>query len=168
MSLHNSGDIFVDLSDKKLVLTQQGYEEIQRELDELVKVKRPAVVDRIREARLLGDLSENFDYQDAKRTQGMMESRIQELQEIINSAVVVESTGKNGCVGIGSKVVVKDIDDGFTEEYMIVGPTEASPADGKISNISCVGSALIGRKVGDKVPVQSPGGTFTYEIISVE
>ncbi|HPP75425.1 MAG TPA: transcription elongation factor GreA [Armatimonadota bacterium] len=157
----------MDLSENKLVLTRQGYEDIQRELDEILTVKRPEVVNRIREARQLGDLSENFDYQDAKRTQGMLEARIRELQAILAEATVVENTNGDGCVGVGSKVVVKDLEDGFEDEYTIVGPTEASPAEGKISHASCMGSALMGRKAGDKITVDSPGGQFSYEIVSV-
>ncbi|MEN6370515.1 MAG: transcription elongation factor GreA [Armatimonadota bacterium] len=151
----------------KLVLTRQGYDEIKKELNEIITVKRPAVVDRIREARLLGDLSENFDYQDAKQVQGMLEARVRELEAIINSATVVDSTNQDGCIGIGSNIKVRDLDDGFEEEYRIVGPAEANPTDGKISYESCMGSALIGKKAGDHVPVHSPGGVFTYEIISV-
>lgn len=158
----------MELSDNRLVLTRQGYDEIRRELNEIVTVKRPAVVDRIREARQLGDLSENFDYQDAKQVQGMIEARVRELEAILNTAVVVDSINQDGCIGIGSHIKVRDLDDGFEEEYRIVGPAEANPSEGKISYESCVGSALLGRKAGDQVPVHSPGGIFTYEIISVE
>lgn len=155
-------------SDNKSVLTRQGYDDIKSELNEIITVKRPAVVDRIREARQLGDLSENFDYQDAKQVQGLLEARVRELEAIINSAVVVDSVTQDGCVGIGSRILVRDLDDGFEEEYRIVGPAEANPAEGKISYESCVGSALIGKKAGDQALVHSPGGVFTYEIISIE
>ena len=124
----------MEFSEEKTVLTRQGYEEIQRELNEILTVKRPAVVDRIREARQLGDLSENFDYQDAKNTQAMIEARMKELKTIISHAVVIERADNNGHVGIGSKVVVKDLGDGFEDEYTIVGPAESSPAHGKISH----------------------------------
>lgn len=158
----------MDLADRKVVLTRQGYEEIQKELDEITKVKRPALVERIKEARLLGDLSENFDYQDAKRTQGMMEGRVMELQALLNSATVIDGSNDDGTIGFGSMVVVKDLDEGLEDEYMIVGPAEASPAEGKISHESCLGAALMGRRAGETFSVNSPGGTFSYEILSVK
>ncbi len=152
----------------KHVLTQAGYDELQRELNEILTVKRPEVIDRIREARQLGDLSENFDYEDAKRQQAMLESRIDELKGIIANACVVEPASGDGEIGIGSKVTVKDLEDDFEDEYHIVGQAESSPAEGKISLESCVGSALMGKKTGDTVEVNAPGGTIKYEIISVE
>lgn len=157
----------MDLSDKRLVLTRQGYDEFKRELEELLSVKRPAIVNRIREARQLGDLSENFDYHDAKQTQGLMEARIRELEAILNQATVVETSEKNGHITVGSKVIVKD-EDGFEDEYLIVGPAESSPADGRISYESAVGSALMDHKVGEIVTVRTPGGEIKCEIVSVE
>ncbi|MCE5197768.1 MAG: transcription elongation factor GreA [Armatimonadota bacterium] len=158
----------MEFSEDGIVLTRTGYDEIQRELNEILTVKRPAVIDRIREARQLGDLSENFDYQDAKHTQALLEARIKELKTIVQHATVVESAEANGCIGIGSKVVVKDLEDGFEDTYTIVGPAESSPAQGKISHESCVGEALMDHKAGDIVQVHAPGGVMKYEIISVE
>ncbi|MCE5324722.1 transcription elongation factor GreA [bacterium] len=158
----------MDFSDEKIVLTRDGYDEIQRELNEIMTVKRPAIIDRIREARQLGDLSENFDYQDAKHSQAMLEARLKELKTILSHASVVETMDNNGCVGIGSKVTVKDLADGFEDEYTIVGPTESSPAEGKISLESCLGSALMGHKQGDEVDVRAPGGVINYQIVSVQ
>lgn len=158
----------MELSDKKTVLTQKGYDAIQKELDEIIKVKRPAVTQRIREAKLLGDLRENFDYHDAKREQGMMEARIAELKAILANATIIECGTGDDCVGVGAKVVIKDVEDGFEDEYLIVGPPESNPSEGKISYESSVGSALMGHKVGDKVSVSSPGGVFEYEIVSIE
>ncbi|MCL5104596.1 MAG: transcription elongation factor GreA [Armatimonadetes bacterium] len=158
----------MEFSEEKTVLTRQGYEGIQRELSEILTVKRPALVDRIREARQLGDLSENFDYQDAKHSQAMLEARMKELKTILAHATVIDSTENNGHVGIGSKVVVKDLEDGFEEEYTIVGPAESSPAHGKISHESCVGGALMGQKAGATVMVQAPGGICQFEIVSVQ
>ncbi len=157
----------MDLADNDVILTRQGYEQIKRELEETITVKRPAIVERIKEARLLGDLSENFDYQDAKRMQGILEGRVMELKALLDSAVVVDSANEDGTVGVGSKVVVRDAEDGSEEEYFIVGPAEASPADGKISHESSMGAALIGRKAGDKAEVHGPGGVFYYDIVSV-
>jgi len=158
----------VEFSNEKIVLTREGYDEIQRELNEILTVKRPAVIDRIREARQLGDLSENFDYQDAKHVQALLEARIKELKTIVGHATVVECAEKDGNVGIGSKVVLKDLEDGFEDEYTIVGPAESSPAEGKISHESCVGSAVMGHKEGDEVSVRTPGGDIKYRIISVK
>ena len=155
------------MAERNLVLTRAGYDETQRELSEILKVKRPEIVERIREARQLGDLSENFDYEDAKRQQAMLEARIRELKAILAHASVVDSAQSNGVVGIGSQITVKDLEEGDEDHYTIVGSTESSPADGRISHQSCVGSALMGKKAGDTVKVHAPGGVIKYEIVSV-
>lgn len=158
----------MDVSEHRLVLTQQGYDDIKRELDEILAVKRPALVKRLKEAIALGDLSENFDYHDSKRQQGMLEARIRELKTILNSATIMEATAHDGGgISIGSKVVVRD-QDGFEDEYMIVGPPEADPSEGKISYESSMGSALMGRKTGDVFCVETPGGTLECVILSVQ
>lgn len=156
------------MSDMEFVLTPQGFEDIQSELNELLSAKRPAVIERIRQARQLGDLSENFDYEDAKRVQAMLEARIVELKAILSHASVVERVASDGSIGIGAKVTVKDLDEGIQDEYTIVGTAESSPTDGKISHESCVGEALMGRQVGDTVVVRAPGGAIKYEIVSVQ
>jgi len=156
------------MSDMEFVITPQGYEDIQNELSELLSAKRPAIIERIRQARQLGDLSENFDYEDAKRSQAMLESRIVELKAILSHASVVERTASDGCIGIGAKVVLKDLEEGFEDEYTIVGPAESSPAEGRISHESCVGEALMGRKTGETVIVQAPGGPIKYQIVAVQ
>lgn len=159
----------MDLSDKRVVLTRHGFEEIQRELNEIMTVQRPAVVERIREARELGDLSENFDYHDAKQVQGLLEARIRDLKAIINCATVIDKSECDGIIGIGSKVVVKDLDEGYEDEYILVGPAESDPSEGKISHLSCVGKVLMDHKVGDTVTAETPGGAkIQLEIISVE
>lgn len=160
--------VFVDISDSRVILTRQGYDDIQRELNEIISVKRPAIVNRIREARLLGDLKENFDYQDAKQSQGLLEARIRELEAIIMHATVVEGTTKDGRASIGSKVTVKDLEDGFEEEFFLVGPAESNPSEGKISHESGIGSALIGAKSGDVVEASTPGGIIRFEVVSVK
>jgi len=157
----------VEVPDDGFVLTPQGFEEIQRELNEILTVKRPRIVERIREARQLGDISENSDYEDAKHVQALLEARLKELKAIIAHAAVIEPTNGNGSVGIGSRVTVKDLEDGAQDEYTIVGPAESSPNDGKISNESCVGKAMMGMKVGDTVCVKAPGGDLNLEILSV-
>ena len=156
-----------EFADDRTVLTRHGCDELQRELDEILKVKRPEVVQRIREARALGDLSENFDYHDAKRTQGLLEARIRELKAILSRAIVVE-TEANGHITVGSQVIVRDMEEGFEDKYTIVGPAESSPSEGKISHVSCVGSSLMGKRVGDIITVETPGGELRYEIVSVQ
>lgn len=158
----------MEYPDTRIVLTRQGHDEIRRELEEILTVKRPAIVNRIREARQLGDLSENFDYQDAKQTQGMLEARYRELQAIMSNALVVDCDAEAGTVGVGSRVVIKDLEDGSEEDYTIVGPAESSPSEGKISLESSVGSALMGHKVGEKVSCSTPGGIVEFEIVSVQ
>jgi transcription elongation factor GreA len=156
------------MSDMEFVLTPRGYEDITNELNDLLAAKRPAVIERIRQARQLGDLSENFDYEDAKRTQAMVEARIAELKAILSHASIIERAATDGSVGIGSKVVVKDLEEGFEDEYTIVGTAESSPAEGKISHESCVGEALLGRRVGEMVTVRVPAGAVKYEIVAVQ
>lgn len=157
----------MEFSEDKPTMTREGYEKLKKELSEIISVRRPAVVERIREAVALGDLSENFDYHDAKREQGMIEGRIMELKAIIENAEVVDNCASNGCVDIGVKVVIKDCEDGSEEEYTIVGPPESDPSNGKISYESSVGKALMGHKAGDIVTVETSGGQFKYEIVSV-
>ena len=156
------------MSDMEFVLTPHGFESVQNELTDLLTKKRPAIIERIRQARQHGDLSENFDYEDAKRGQAMLESRITELKAIISHASVVDAVSSDGSIVVGSKVTVKDLDEGFEDVYIIVGPAESSPAEGRISHESCVGDALLGKKVGDKVTVSAPGGAINYEIVSIE
>ena len=158
----------MDIQDQGTVLTRKGYDDIKRELEELLTVKRPALAQRLKEAIALGDLSENFDYHDAKRDQGLMEARIKHLKAILDTATVIECAGTGGEVGIGSKVTVRDVADGYEDEYMIVGPPEADPSEGKISYESNVGAALMGHKVGDRVSVETPGGVMELEITCVE
>jgi transcription elongation factor GreA len=153
-------------TDNRMVLTKEGYEELRRELEDLQTVKRHELAVRLKDAIALGDLSENFDYHDAKRQQGMMEARIRDLKMILGSATIIEKSNGNGCVAVGSKVMVKD-EDGFEEEYMIVGPLEADPSDGKISYECSMGEALMDHKAGDKISVETPAGVFAYEIITV-
>lgn len=158
----------MEVSEEGFVLTQEGYRDIQRELNEIVTVKRPEVIQRIREARQLGDLSENFDYEDAKRVQAMLEVRVQELKAILAHAKVIEQAVSDGSVGIGNTVVVKDLEDGIEDTFVIVGPAESSPTEGRISHESCVGKELLGRRVGDHVAIHTPGGVVRYEVVSVQ
>lgn len=157
----------MDLTEDVFVLTRQGYERMQRELQEILTVKRPEVIETIREARQLGTLNENFDYEEAKRQQAILDARVRELKVILANARVVDAPSSEGSVSIGSRVVVKCLEDDEEEEYVIVGPAESSPSEGKISHESCVGRELLGKKVGDEVRVEVPSGTITFRILSV-
>jgi transcription elongation factor GreA len=158
----------LEISDDVFLVTREGYDDMQRELNEIVTVKRPGVIQTIREARQLGDPAENFDYEDAKRIQAMLEVRMKELKAILSHASIIERAGPKGRVGIGSKVVVKSLDDGLEEAYTIVGPAESSPSEGRISHESCVGRELIDKKAGDEVGVEVPSGVIRYRIVSVK
>ncbi len=146
-------------------LTPEGAEDVRRELDELINVKRPEIARRLKEAREMGDLSENADYIDAKEQQGFIEGRIQQLEYLLRHAKIVAKVTTDE-VRFGSTVTVQE--PGYDpEDYTIVGPAEASPREGKISNESPIGSALLGHRVGDKVNVQTPGGKITFKILEI-
>jgi transcription elongation factor GreA len=151
-------------------ITPEGLEAVQREHQELTTRKRPEIVSKIKAARELGDLSENFEYHAAKNEQGMMEARIRELEAIIKNHVLIDNTATNGEVGMGSTVrFAEHGDDGDVEEtYRIVGPAEADPKAGRVSFESAVGKALIGHRVGDVVRVETPGGAYSVRITAVE
>jgi transcription elongation factor GreA len=151
-------------------ITPEGLEAVRRELHELTTEKRPYIVAKIKAARELGDLSENFEYHAAKNDQGMMEARIRELEAIIKNHVLIEARTQNGEVGMGSTVrFAEHGDDGDVEEtYRIVGPAEADPKAGRVSYESAVGKALIGHRVGDVVKVETPGGAYSIRITAIE
>jgi transcription elongation factor GreA len=149
-------------------ITPEGLEAVRREHDELTTRRRPAIVAKIKAARELGDLSENFEYHAAKNEQGMMEARIRELEAIIKNHVIIEPTARNGVVGMGS--TVRFAEDGADDEerYRIVGPAEADPKAGRVSFESALGKALIGHKVGDEVEIKTPSGAYSVRITAVE
>lgn len=148
---------------EKIYLTNEGYNKLQKEYDELVNVKRKEVTQRIAKAREYGDISENSEYDSARDEQSFVEGRILELQEILKSAQVLTKHNKNA-VDIGSKVKVEI--DGDIDEFIIVSSVEADPSEGKISNESPVGSALIGAKLGDVITVSSTIKA-TYRILEI-
>ena len=151
-----------------IVLTPSGKKKIEEELAHLKSVEMPALSERIRDARALGDLSENFDYQDAKRQQGFVAGKMADLQAILDRARIVEEAGPGSeVVGVGSTVGVKDLDYDDEFSYTLVGSYEADPANDKISSSSPVGKALMGRKVGDTVEIDTPGGRANYQIIAI-
>ncbi len=156
------------MADKKEVyLTAEGFTEIEEELDELKRVKRPEIIKAIKEARALGDLSENAEYHSAREEQAIIEGRIQELEYMIDHAVII-SEEVSDTVRIGSSVVIKYDDEDDTEEYKIVGSTEADPFENKISNESPIAKALLGKKKGAKVTVESPNGKYDITLVEIK
>lgn len=145
-------------------LTAEGAEELKRELDRLINVRRPELAQKLNEAVAQGDLKENADYHDAKEQQAFVEGRITYLENILRSAEIITSPGATDVVSVGSHVTIVEDGTDDEEQYMIVGAAEANPAEGKISNESPIGSALLGAKKGEKVRVQTPSGTITFKI----
>lgn len=144
-------------------ITAEGKKELESELAEL-KSRRGEVADKISEARDFGDLSENAEYDAAREEQGLLETRIAEIEDIINNAEIIKAS-KKSTIGLGSKVKLKS--GAKTVEYVIVGPVEANPLEGKISNESPIGMALYGKKVDDKVTITTPKGDISYSVVSV-
>ena len=153
---------------EEILLTQEGYKAKVAELDELVAVKRPEIAERLKEAISYGDISENSEYDSAKNEQADLEEKILRLENIIKNAKIIDekSIGK-GVVSLGVKVTVKNMKTKEQNVYTIVGSAEANPFEGRISNESLVGSALLGKKVKEKVSVQVPDGEVKYEVVSV-
>ncbi len=151
---------------KEVYLTSEGLQELKQELEELKLVKRPEVIQALKEARALGDLSENAEYDAARHEQAVVESRITELEQMVENAVIIENI-KTDCVGIGTKVKIEYIDDDETEEYSIVGSKEADPFENKISNESPIAQAIMGLKVGDVASVASPNGQYSVKVLEI-
>jgi transcription elongation factor GreA len=148
-------------------ITPEGLEAVRRELEELTTVRRPSIVSKIKAARELGDLSENFEYHAAKNEQGMMEARIKELEAVIKNHVIIETKAATGVVSMGSTVRFTE-GDGDEEAYRIVGPAEADPKAGRVSYESALGKALIGRRVGEEVEISTPGAKYSVRIVAIE
>jgi transcription elongation factor GreA len=162
-NLHNGGSTRVN--SKTTYISKDGLDKLRAELDEMLAVRRPEIAQRIHDAKEHGDLSENAEYEDAKNEQAFVEGRIQTLQAMIKNATIIDENTSTDHVQIGSTVKVNG-DDG-TESFLIVGSAEAKPAQGRISNESPVGRALLGRKKGDKVVVKVPAGDFAYTIVEI-
>ena len=152
-------------NENTFVMTAEGYLEAENELNELKNVRRPEVIQALKDARALGDLSENADYDAARKEQAIIEAKIQELEYRLEHAEIIDNKGKSK-INLGSTVVIT-YDDGEEEEYKIVGSMEADPFENKISNESPIGMALINHKVGDVVTVASPNGDYNVTIKSV-
>lgn len=151
---------------KKLFnLTQSGVDELQAELDNLLS-QRVNIAERIKQARELGDLSENAEYQTAREEQDRLEARISELDHILQNSKIIKKPKTNGEVRLGSSVKLKS-PEGKTKEFQVVGTMEADPLNGKISDESPIGKVVINKKVGDQVEIKTPTEVATYKIISV-
>ena len=138
------------------------------ELNELKTTKRKEVVERIKVARGFGDLTENSEYESAREEQAFIEGRIQKIDNMLQNAEIINLSDLNeGEIALGRTVIFKELPDGYEEEYTIVGAAEADPFSGKISNESPIAKALIGRIVGDKVTIETPGGEMNVEILNV-
>lgn len=156
------------MADKSVLLTADGLKKLQEKLDHLKSVKRLEVADRLKAAIALGDLSENSEYDDAKNEQAFLEGEIAELEEKIRHAKIIENSADSNVVSMGSKIVLKDLEFNETDEYQLVGSTEADPDEGKISNESPVGAAIIGKSVGEVVEVQVGENIINYEIMEIK
>lgn len=148
---------------KQYHLTQDGKVELETELSEL-KNRRSEIAEKIANARDYGDLSENAEYDAAREEQAQLESRVAELEEILQNADIIKPAKSNGTIRVGSTV---DLKNGKTVKYQIVGPVEADPLEGKISNESPIGAALMGKKVGDKVTIETPKGSVSYSVVAI-
>lgn len=148
-------------------LTAEGLAKIKAELEELKGPRREELAARLRSAIQMGDLSENADYHKAKEDQAFLEGRIQELEFMARNAVVIEKSSNNDVVRIGSRVTIQE-EDYPAETYHLVGPAEADPRNGRISHESPIGSALMDRRVGDSVEVETPAGKTNFKILKIE
>ncbi|PWK11246.1 transcription elongation factor GreA [Tumebacillus permanentifrigoris] len=156
------------MSDNPTFLTREGLAKLEEELDYLKGSKRREMAERIKIAVSYGDLSENSEYDAAKDEQAFVESRIVQLEKMMRNVRIIEPGSEDtSVVAIGRTVKLKEVPEGDVEMYQIVGSTESDPLDGKISNESPLGSSLIGRSVGDKINVNTPGGQLEFEIIEI-
>lgn len=154
------------MQNQKIEITKAGLDALKEEYKMLVNDKRPKLVDRLENARQQGDLSENHDYKTSREELEFLDGRIDELKYVLDNAVEAKKNGKAGVVAIGTKVMVKT--NGTKTAFELVGNWEANPVKKKISHISPLGKALMGKKVGDEVEVEAPAGKINYQIVSVE
>jgi transcription elongation factor GreA len=154
------------MGQKKILITQEGLAKLNSELDHLLSVRRQEIAGKIKRAREMGGTENNAEYEDAKNDQAFVEGRILMLENIVKNATVIESPAVPGTVEMGDKVLIQN-QDGKIEQFTIVGSAEASPVEGKISNESPVGKALLGKKIGDEVEVKTPAGLLKLLIMDV-
>lgn len=156
------------MKNNETLITAEGLEKLKIELEDLKLVKRKEVSEKIKTALAFGDISENSEYDEAKNEQATVESRIAKLELMIKNAKVIKESKQKGIVSIGSKVTIKDLEYDEVMEYTIVGSAEADPFEGKISNVSPLGKALLGKKIGEIIEVASPvGDMIKYEVLTV-
>lgn len=151
---------------KEVLVTEQGLIDLKNELNNLKTVKRPEILEALKEARALGDLSENAEYDAARNDQAVTEARIKELEVMIDNAKVIKEK-KSDRVGLGNKVTIEYVDSKETDIYYIVGSTESDPFANKISNESPIAQAIIGKKKDDVVTVASPNGEYKVKIVEI-
>jgi transcription elongation factor GreA len=150
-------------------LTREGLKKLEEELNFLRTVRRAQVAERLHNAQEDGELIENAEYEDAKNEQAFLEGKILSLEAMLSSAVIIaENDGSNGLVNLGSKVTIKEAGGSKPESYQLVGAAEANPKDGRVSNESPLGRALLGRKVGDDIKVNAPSGTITFRVVAID
>ena len=154
------------MANKEIYVTSNGLEEMQNELNNLINVKRPEIINALKEARALGDLSENAEYDAARNDQAMVENRIKELEILIENAKIIDEVDTDK-VTIGTNVKLEYVSDSEIETYTIVGSTEADPFENKISNESPIAKAILGLKVGDVASVESPNGKYEVRIVEI-
>lgn len=152
---------------QRTLVTREGLEKMKKELDELRSTKRTEIAQRLKAAIAMGDLSENSEYDEAKNAQAFLEGRILQLEQQIRTAQVIETVTKDR-VDVGSTVVIEDMEEHLKEKVTIVGSTESNPFEGRISNESPVGRALMGAKAGDTVEAETPNDVLKYKVISIE
>ena len=155
-------------ADSRYRMSQERLEELKKELYELQTVREKEISEQIKEARSFGDLSENSEYDEAKTEQGKLYSKINELRDLIENAVILEAAHTGHAIGMGSRVTVREQSGDETETYEIVGSQEADPIRGRISDESPLGRSLMGHVKGDKVAFEAPAGVLHYEIADVE
>jgi transcription elongation factor GreA len=159
------------MGDKEVILTLDGLNKLEKELELLKTVRRREVAERIKQALEFGDISENSEYEDAKNEQGFIEGRILSIEKMLRNAKVIdegESQAQADVVRAGSKVLLEDINSGEEVEYMIVGSAEADPTHFRISNESPVGRSLVGQKLGSTININVPMGTIQYKIKGIK
>lgn len=156
------------MTEKEVILTQEGYEKLEKEVEHLKTVKRKEVAERLKQAIDFGDISENSEYDDAKHEQAFIEGRIIEINKMLRSAKIIKNDDrKDGVVSVGSLVRLKDLEFDEVLEYTIVGSAEANALEDKISNESPVGSSLLGQSLGSIVDIEVPSGKIQLEILEV-
>jgi transcription elongation factor GreA len=157
---------YYHMNGKKIYLTKQGFEDLQKEYDDMLNKKRPEVVERLSAAREMGDLSENAEYTAAREELSFIDGRLEELEGLLKQAeLIVDDHHATQSVDLGSRVVVKI--GGKDETFTVVGEWEADPVEKKISHESPLGKALLGKAVGDEIHVEAPAGKMTYKIVSI-